>query len=266
MKCMLVLIFGLSLSAVAEEPKRSGHATAQWLAPSASVKAGESFKTVIRLVVDEPWHVYWYNPGEAGMETSIELKLPHGWTSSGLLHPIPKKFKTGGLHGYGHGGTVDYALTLNAPENFKGSADILGNVVWLSCNDDACIPGEMLLKLKLMNGKAIDAAVDDGVIGRVYDALPLRNPMGLGFKFTGSETQWNLCLSGDLDLDPAKASVFIASPELVPASAEVVFKKIEDEWLARVPKGEFAPQKPDHFNILLVEKGRRAIRVEWQRP
>lgn len=255
-----------SLCVMAEAPKRSGHATAQWLAPAKAIKAGEDLQTVIRLVVDDPWHVYWYNPGEAGMETSIEIKLPEGWTSSGLLHPVPKAFKTGGLHGFGHEGTVDYALTLTAPKDFDGRAQLEGNVLWLSCNDDACIPGEMMLKLNMVEGKPAGAAVDDEAIAAAYAKLPLRNPMGMGFSFTDGGKQWNLRLSGNLGLDPAKASVFVATPELVPASAKLTFKKEGQECVATAPKGEFAPKKPDAFAILLYEKGKRPVHIEWKQP
>ena len=77
MKSIAAILLLSSLGAMAEAPKRSGHATAQWLVAEQDANI---IRTVIRLVVDDPWHVYWYNPGEAGMATSVEVKLPRRMT------------------------------------------------------------------------------------------------------------------------------------------------------------------------------------------
>ena len=267
MKRIAAIALLTSLCAVGEAPKRSGHATAQWIAPEGPVEAGLSLKTVIRLEVDDPWHVYWYNPGEAGMATSAEIKLPKGWRSSGLLHPIPKKFKTGGLHGFGHEGTVDYALELFAPEDFKGDAEFEANVEWLSCNDDACIPGEMMLKLKLVDGKPVGAAIDPAATAIAFGNLPTRAARNVEMKLEGDGKHWKISLINfDVyKMDPAKTEVFVATPELVPSTAEVKFQKAEGRWIGKFPKGEFAPQKPDECALLLVEKGKRSVRIVWER-
>ena len=49
MKLIAAILLLSSLCAMAEAPKRSGHATAQWIAPEGAVEAGLSLKTVIRL-------------------------------------------------------------------------------------------------------------------------------------------------------------------------------------------------------------------------
>ncbi|MGB0291650.1 MAG: protein-disulfide reductase DsbD domain-containing protein [Luteolibacter sp.] len=257
-----------SLCAMAEAPKRSGKATAQWIAPAGPVEAGQSLKTVIRIDVDDPWHVYWYNPGEAGMPTSAEIKLPEGWKSSGLLHPIPKNFKTGGLHGFGHEGIVDYALELIAPKGFKGDAEFEANVEWLSCNDDACIPGEMMLKLKLVDGKPVGAATNGKAVSIAFSKLPIRADTEVMLTLESSEDDWKLVIedAAKLGFEPANTEVFIETQELVHASTKVTFKKVQDKWVAEAPKSEFALQKPDECAIVLVQKGKPAVRLEWKRP
>ena len=266
MKRALAILLLSSLCAVADAPKRSGHATAQWLV------AGQEegvIKTIVRLVVDDPWHVYWYNPGEAGMETSAEHKLPEGWKATQLLHPVPKRFKTGELHGFGHEGTVDYGLNITMPEGFKGNAELETNITWLSCNNDACIPGEMMLKLKVVDGKVVGPKIE----AEAYAAATARFPYTHGpadkgsLWFQSGKNRWEMVVqNGDsLDMDLAKAEVFIETPELVPASANVKFKKSGTLWTGLFPRGEFAPQKPDECTIVLVDKGKKPLRLVWKR-
>ncbi len=273
MKRIAALLLLSSLCTMADAPKRSGHATAQWLVvggPVITVENRATFHTVVRLVIDDPWHVYWYNPGEAGMETSVELKLPEGWKGSGLMHPVPKRFKTGGLHGFGHEGTVDYRLTLLAPENFKGDAELQATVSWLSCNDDACIPGEMMLKLKVEQGKVVGPKVDREVHRRESPKYPVLVTMmqqkdGVELDFKDGGKHWELTIKrpDQMGLDPDKTEVFVETQELVPASADVKFKEQGELWVAQFPKGEFAPQKPDRCAVVLAQKGKQAQRLLW---
>ena len=43
------------------------------------------------------------------------------------------------------------------------------------------------------------------------------------------------------------------------------FQKVDTYWEAKVPKAEFAPKKPEECTILLVQKGKRPVRLVWER-
>lgn len=269
MKRLLAIALLTTFSASAEEGLRSGHATAQWLVGK---QQDGILETVVRLRVDDHWHVYWNNPGDAGMPTSVELKLPEGWAGSGLIHPTPKKFKTGELHGFGHEGTVDYGLTLSLPEQFKGDAKLEATVSWLTCNDDACVAGEMTLSLNLKDGKVAGPIMDEKDYGVVESKFPaqagrMKKTSAVHLKLEDAKNHWRLKISNpaNLELDPAKTEVFIETQELVPASAEVKFNMVGDHWEAKAPKGEFAPEFAEECAIVLVQKGKPALRLEWKR-
>lgn len=81
---------------------RSGKAEVDWLSVSATVAPGKPVQTALRLVVDPGWHTYWENPGEGGMGISVKWDLPAGWTAGALEHPVPQRFMTGELAGFGY--------------------------------------------------------------------------------------------------------------------------------------------------------------------
>ncbi|MDX1680913.1 MAG: protein-disulfide reductase DsbD family protein, partial [Akkermansiaceae bacterium] len=227
---------------------------------------GSLMVTVVRLKVDEQWHVYWTNPGASGMPTTAEMILPEGWDHVGLLHPTPKKFKTGELHGFGHEGVVDYLLFLMVPDDFDGSAELQAKLSWLSCNDDACIPGDVTLKLTLADGEIEGAQPNDAAVNAAMKSMPLKQREGVGLSLKDGKDHWLLELTRAdmLELDPAQATLFIATPELVDPAAELKFEKVGERWLAKCPKGEYAPQKPTECTILLVQEGKRAEYVSWE--
>ncbi len=80
----------------------SGKAEADWISASATVEPGQSLHTAIRLKHDVGWKSYWINPGEAGIPTRVEWKLPPGWKHSGLKFPVPTRFSSSGLSGFGY--------------------------------------------------------------------------------------------------------------------------------------------------------------------
>lgn len=264
-RLIAIAILG-TYSAPAEEGLRSGHATAQWLVAS---QEDGVIETVVRLRVDQPWHVYWHNPGEAGMPTSVELKLPDGWKGSALKHPIPKKFKTGGLHGFGHEGTVDYGLTLSAPQGFDGKAELVAVVSWLTCKDDACMPGEIILKLQTTNGRVAGPRIEADAYKVITEQFPIQiTPADeVKLKFHEHANQWEFRIENadQLKLDPDQTEVFVETLELVPASSVARFMRMANAWQLSMPKGEYAPQKPDECVILLIEKGKQPVRLEWKR-
>ena len=50
--------------------------TADLVAESASIAPGTTLWLDVRLAVKPGWHVYWQNPGDSGLPTAIDWKLP----------------------------------------------------------------------------------------------------------------------------------------------------------------------------------------------
>src|SRR5262249_59225660 len=80
---------------------------------TAHVEAGKPFEVGVLFHIQRGWHVYWHNPGDAGLPTSVRWTLPDGFTAGPLRWPVPERFQQpGGLVGYGDdaplllGGTV----------------------------------------------------------------------------------------------------------------------------------------------------------------
>lgn len=123
--------------------------SAEILADVSAVTPGVPFEAAVLLKVDPHWHVYWKNPGDSGLPTSVEFTLPPGFTASEIKWPIPSVFKgAGGLTDYGYEDSLLLSAGIVPPADLKSSTavKITAVVSWVSCRD-ICIPGKAELEL-----------------------------------------------------------------------------------------------------------------------
>ena len=125
------------------------------IADQESVAPGESFTLGLRQVIAPGWHVYWQNPGDAGLPLEMEWTLPEGFAVGAFQWPTPKTYTTvaGDLR------LVNYVYESEVILPFSGQApatarpgDILtlsATAYYLVCDDKTCVPEEALVSLQL---------------------------------------------------------------------------------------------------------------------
>jgi thiol:disulfide interchange protein DsbD len=93
------------------------------------------------------WHLYWKNPGDAGLAPTVRWTLPAGFAAGPLLHPVPEKSVEEGLVSYVHSGAVLLLCDVTpSPSDQAGgrweAAAVLG---WMACRE-SCIVGETAVR------------------------------------------------------------------------------------------------------------------------
>lgn len=265
----LVLISSLAAgcAASANEPL-PGRASAEWIASSSSVRAGQPFHTAIRIRHDDGWHSYWLNPGQAGLPTSVEWKLPEGWKHGGLHFPVPTRFVSGGLAGFGYKGELLLPVTLVPPEDFTGKARLELTVSWLACGEEGCVPGDADLALEVSAGDAAPGP-DAAAIMAAIDRVP--RPAGESLRLTVEEVEKSVILRIHMGkpapLDPSSSEIFPLTPEVIDPKAEIRFTEIDGVWTATVPKGEFAPSPVGELSLVIAGRdGEAPLEAAWKAP
>ena len=119
--------------------------------------ADEGLLVAVRIKMEPGWHVYWENPGEAGMPVEIEWGLPEGFRALPLEFPVPERFDSGGITGFGYKDEVVLFSSI-VPEGMQddlsvpaGKFPLRAELSWLSCKE-VCVPGSA--SLILQPGKA----------------------------------------------------------------------------------------------------------------
>jgi len=143
---LLSVFAGLVISSFAQEvptPVR-----AKLVADIAAVKPGESFNLGVLMKIDPGWHVYWKYPGDAGLPTRVQFKVPDGFSVGKINWPIPNAYHQpqGGID-YGYENLLLLWTSVEVPSDaeLNSNFQIDAKVSWISCKE-ICIPGKANLQ------------------------------------------------------------------------------------------------------------------------
>lgn len=113
------------------------------ISETTSLKPGEPTWVALHLKIDDQWHAYWKNPGDAGMAPVVIWNLPEGFEAGPLVWPAPSRFITGTATGFGYENDLVFLAQITPPSTFTGSTTQIGaDVRWIVCNDSTCLPGD----------------------------------------------------------------------------------------------------------------------------
>ena len=107
-----------------------------------TVSPGQEFRVAARFDIEPSWHIYWLNPGEAGLATQAVFAVPDGFGVGEPRYPGPVRFDGGGgTTSYGYEELVVISAPVTAPDEFSERKRISVRANWLACRE-MCIPGE----------------------------------------------------------------------------------------------------------------------------
>jgi len=135
-----------------------------------TIGAGETIMLALQQDIQEGWHTYWVNPGDAGTPPAIEWTLPEGFQTGKVHWPVAHTVTTGPLGSYAYEKDTTVLYELSAPDPLPaGPAVIKANVTILVCAD-ICIPENQSFEITL-NGKAAEQE-NNALIDAAYEFMP----------------------------------------------------------------------------------------------
>lgn len=125
-------------------------ARATMLADTRAIAPGQTFTIGVLFTIEPEWHIYWINPGDAGLATTLKLELPDGFAAGPIQYPTPIRFmQSAEVVGYGYTEQVMLMATITAPHTLPaGPITLEATASWLCCKE-FCLPGQDKLELKL---------------------------------------------------------------------------------------------------------------------
>jgi len=161
----LLLVFSLAAPVIADD-YGDGNARAHLVASTDVVESGGTFLLGVHLDIKPGWHIYWRNPGEAGVATEIRWHLPDGLRAGALQWPLPIGFiQSGDIPGYGYEGSVVLAAETWAGDGLGEDSEVGATVSWLACKD-VCVIGSAEL------ARALSKVSVDPVFSTWMNSLP----------------------------------------------------------------------------------------------
>jgi len=179
----LFLIIILTTTALVASDKKNGNDYVKVLIEGShsELQAGTQLVLVFTFKMEKDWHIYWKNPGDAGLPTKIDLDLPEGIIADELHWPIPEKIKFDDFVNYGYSDSVKLIYPINIPINSKiGDYEIKANISWLVCKEE-CLPGKIskIVKFKIGSENILND-ISGGISLKEYPSV-LKENQGVSF-------------------------------------------------------------------------------------
>ena len=191
-------------------PVKAPHLTAELTSTSSAIAPGGTIDIGLVLTLEEKWHVYWINAGDAGEPPHITWTLPKGLTAGPMQFPIPMRLPLGPLMDFGYEDTVAFPMKLNAASGAKaGPAHLDAIVTWVVCRE-VCVPGKahLGLDLNVMPNAAPPPAKPVGALGEAIGLLPKPLPAGAKLTVTGGKEDFVVTLVNGEKLDDGEIYPF----------------------------------------------------------
>ncbi len=112
------------------------------LADTLAVSPGKPFQLGVAFEMAPGWHIYWENPGDAGLKTTVSVDAPDGFTVDTPRLPGPIRFTSpGNVVSYGYVGETMFQTRVTPNVRPSGdSATFAVDAKWLACQE-SCVRG-----------------------------------------------------------------------------------------------------------------------------
>ncbi len=98
-----------------------------------TVQPGGAFRVAVRLQVPEGWHIYWINPGSAGLPTTLAWRVPAGVTAGATEWPYPETDDAGGEVTNVYRGNAVAFSSFTTARDASGRLALTADLVWGLC-------------------------------------------------------------------------------------------------------------------------------------
>ena len=122
---------GLARAAISEQPL----VRLSLVSDRGSIKPGEKFRLGALFDITDECHIYWKNPGDAGLPPEIKWDLPEGYVTGPLFWPTPERAVEPGdlvVNVYSH--QVMFYVWVQPPERIQRTSEKFSvSANWLVC-------------------------------------------------------------------------------------------------------------------------------------
>jgi thiol:disulfide interchange protein/DsbC/DsbD-like thiol-disulfide interchange protein len=251
-----------SKSAVVSTPQVRAELVAH--APD-GVQTGKTFWLGLQLQHASEWHTYWRNPGDSGLPTQLEFKLPHGLEVGPVLWPLPKKLSAGTLTNYGFDGDALLAVAIKVTSAYRGPTNgqlpVQLHANWLVCRLE-CIPQEGDFGLQFASQSSFAPHA------KAFTTLLQQQPTQLNVPQKAARFEGDFLMATVEGLPSSwvgqKLSIFPSDSELLESSTDQHALAAQSWqgtiWSARLPVSTARSESPTKIGWLLVSQANEASR------
>ena len=187
------------------EPVDGGHAMVELISERHAVLPGETFYVALKMDLEDGWHVYWRNAGDAGLPPRIDLlegsTIPGGALGD-FVWPIPHLLPVveGEIMDYGYDERLVLPFPVTIPADAERTVRINLLADYLIC-EEICVPETAEVSLSLPVGVSEPDTKNGTLIGEWVAQAPLEYDGAA--RIDTSAAPWKLSLKSTSGFDPS---------------------------------------------------------------
>jgi len=232
----------------------SPHSEAALLSDVNSIAPGEPFTVGLRIQLEEGWHSYWKNPGDAGEATSIDWALPDGFEAGPIQWPYPHRGPFGPMTSYGYSDEVIHPVTITPPDTLSPgrSVTLAGRASWLVC-DEICLPAEGDVERTVSVASAPESSPEAEAIAAAQSKQPERVDRWT-VQAARSSGSYTLALTPSAGVQPdLEGSYFFpGEQEVLDYAAPQPLSRAGDAYLLSLQQSDYAQSPVDTLRGVVV--------------
>ncbi len=240
-------------------PVKTGHVVAELVGDETALVPGTTTTLALRLAIEPGWHTYWRNPGESGLPTTLDWRLPAGFSAGDILWPAPRALPAGPLMNYGYEGEVFHLVPLSVPSTAKPgtTTTLAAHADWLVCKE-TCIPEGADLTLDLPVADHASPSPWHDAIAKTRAALPGALPSSWHASASAAGAVITLSLTPPANAaDPGRLQFFaIADRHVEPSAPQKQLAPANGRYTLQLPVShELAGDFGRLQGVLRADKG-----------
>lgn len=170
--CLAALFSALFvfLPAAAAAPVDAGHARVELISERKAALPGETIYAALKMDLDDGWHVYWRNAGDAGLPPQVLVQPASDIRPDAvgdIVWPVPHLLPVveGEIMDYGYDDAVVLPFPVTIPDNAMGPVTLDVIADYLIC-EDTCVPEQAHVRLTLETDQAAENIRNGELIGK----------------------------------------------------------------------------------------------------
>lgn len=228
------------------------------------IQRGSDFYLILKLNIEDDWHVYWKNPGDSGLPTEVKWETPKGIVPDGkMIWQVPEKIKWSDMINYG------YSHQMYLIQKFKSTRisdaqeiEIKAKLNWLVCKEK-CIPQEKDASIVLKIGENFIKGDKYKLINDLLESAPLtlKSPKSK-FGVSGENLSIKL-IEFPKDLNSV-SDIYLITSGITDNTKETEIKNNKDEVLAKFKISPYADTLPAELELLVLYKDKNGTSKSYE--
>jgi thiol:disulfide interchange protein DsbD len=149
------MVLSLCFSSVFSLEEKPGNIT---IKPSFFKNENNNFDIILNFDIERDWHIYWKNPGDAGIPTSFIWDLPGNISLLSEEWEIPKVFPYDDYASIGYKNSTKFKFTFHSAHDLNPNQSIRCFVSWLICKE-GCYTGFDTLEIQLKSENLVESSM-----------------------------------------------------------------------------------------------------------